>query len=315
MSREPTGTVAPGAGPEAPWRPSPVPDGPVASLDGVTRTFGETVALADVDLEIGAGQVVALLGQNGAGKTTLLSILLGLRRPDRGTARLFGQDPRDWRSRRFVGVTPQETDFPGTLRVGEVVDLVRAHYHEPLATADLLERFGLTDVGRRQSGGLSGGQRRRLAVALAFAGHPHAVFLDEPSAGLDVGSRRQMAAHVRSYSAAGGTVLLTTHDLQEAQELATRVVIIHRGRIVADGSVGEIRARAGLTRVRFRAGDLPALTGVERASRHADAHTLFAHDAGAVIVQLVAAGIPLLDLEVLPSSLEEAFLSVTGDEG
>ena len=215
-----------------------------AALWAVTKRFGETVALDDVDLAIDAGEVVALLGPNGAGKTTALSILLGLRRPDAGRAEVFGVDPRRPRSRVAVGVTAQEAAFPPTLRVREIVDLVRAHFPFPAPADELLERFRLTAAARRQAGGLSGGERRRLAVALAFAGEPAALFLDEPTAGLDVESRRAVWAEVDRYSTDGGTVLLTTHHLDEAERLADRIVLLARGRVVAAGTARELAGRA-----------------------------------------------------------------------
>jgi ABC-2 type transport system ATP-binding protein len=215
-----------------------------AALRAVTKRFGDTVALDSVDLEIRTGEVVALLGPNGAGKTTALSLLLGLRRPDTGSVTLFGQDPRLVAARAAVGVTPQESGFPPTLRVRELVDLVRAHFPAPVPAGELLERFGLDGIARRQAGGLSGGERRRLSVALAFAGRPRALFLDEPTAGLDVESRRAVWAEVRSYAAAGRTVLLTTHHLEEAEGLASRVVLLARGAVVAEGSPADLSACA-----------------------------------------------------------------------
>jgi ABC-2 type transport system ATP-binding protein len=215
-----------------------------AALRSVSKRFGDALALNAVDLELRVGEVLAVLGPNGAGKTTALSILLGLRRPDAGRAELLGRDPRVPTVRERVGVTPQETGFPPTLRVREIVDLVRAHFPDPAPAEELLRRFGLVDVARRQAGGLSGGQRRRLSLALAFAGRPHVVFLDEPTAGLDVEARRTFWQEVRAYADAGRTVLLTTHHLEEAEALASRVVLLSRGRVVADGSPADLTERA-----------------------------------------------------------------------
>ena len=216
-----------------------------AALRGVTKRFGSLVALDAVDLELRGGEVLALLGPNGAGKTTALSVVLGLRRPDRGRAELLGLDPRSRDARAAIGVTPQEAGFPPTLRVHEIVDLVRAHFAAPVPTAELLARFGLTDCRRRQAGGLSGGERRRLSVALAFAGQPLAVFLDEPTTGLDVEARRSLWQELQAYAAAGGTILLTTHYLEEAEALATRVALLARGRIAAEGSPGQLASAHG----------------------------------------------------------------------
>jgi ABC-2 type transport system ATP-binding protein len=219
---------------------------PVAELRGIHKHFGSVPALGGVDLQLAPGELVALLGPNGAGKTTLVSILLGQRRPDAGAVRLFGGDPTTPATRRSVGVTPQAIGFPDNLTVAEVIDLVRAHYPAPAATSRLLARFGLSDAADRRAGGLSGGQQRRLAAALAFAGRPRLVVMDEPTTGLDVESRHWLWDAVRSFVAGGGAVLLTTHYLEEAQALASRVVVIARGRIIAGGTVEEIVARAGL---------------------------------------------------------------------
>jgi ABC-2 type transport system ATP-binding protein len=216
-----------------------------AALRGVTKRFGTLVALDDVDLELRRGEVLALLGPNGAGKTTALSIVLGLRRPDDGRAELLGLSPRSCEARAAIGVTPQETSFPPTLRVHEIVDLVRAHFATPVPAAELLSRFGLADSRRRQAGGLSGGERRRLSVALAFAGRPLAVFLDEPTTGLDVEARRSLWQELEAYASAGGTILLTTHYLEEADALATRVAVLVRGRIAAEGSPQQLASAHG----------------------------------------------------------------------
>ncbi|WP_250445251.1 ATP-binding cassette domain-containing protein, partial [Actinotalea sp. C106] len=143
---------------------SPTTPPVVVELDHVTRRFGATVALDDVSLTVRPGELLGLLGPNGAGKTTLISLVNGLRKPDSGTVRLFGGDPRDPASRARLGTTPQETGLPPTLRVAEVVDFVARHYPNPVPTGELLEMFGVADLARRQTGGLSGGQKRRLAV-------------------------------------------------------------------------------------------------------------------------------------------------------
>jgi ABC-2 type transport system ATP-binding protein len=282
--------------------------GPMAELDGVARRFGEAVALDGVNLRVEGGEIVALLGPNGAGKTTALRILLGLRRPDRGRARLFGLDPRRIEGRLRLGCTPQETGLPPTLTVRETVELVRAHFPRPVPTDALLDRFALAGRSDRQNGGLSGGQRRRLAVALAFAGAPDLVVLDEPSAGLDVAARRLVWEQVRSHAASGGAVLLTTHQLEEADALATRAAVIARGRIRFDGTVAEIRARTGLTRVRLATDAIPYVPGVVRREHGERSTILYVTDAAAAIRELVARDTPLEGLEISPASLEDALV-------
>jgi ABC-2 type transport system ATP-binding protein len=214
----------------------------LAELVDVSKSYGGVRALDRLDLVVAAGETVALLGPNGAGKTTAIAILLGLRRPDGGRARLLGHDPRDPTARRSLGCTPQETSFPVTLRVREVVDFVRAHFRAPSDRGELLERFQLHELEHRQIGGLSGGQRRRLACALAFAGDPELVLLDEPSSGLDVESRLHLWEKIRSSAC---SVLLTTHSFEEAEALATRVVVLHEGRAVASGRPNALTGTRG----------------------------------------------------------------------
>jgi ABC-2 type transport system ATP-binding protein len=274
-----------------------------AYLERVTKRFGTVTALDDFSLRVEEGESVAILGPNGAGKSTALAVLLGLRRPERGRVMLLGADPRVPANRYRVGVTTQETAFPLTVRVSEVIDLVRAHYRAPLPTSTVLERFGLTRLAHRQLGGLSGGEKRRVAVALAFSGAPKLVVLDEPTAGLDVGSRNAVWSAIRAQVEGGGTVLLTTHHLDEAEALAERVVLIESGAVVADGKIAEIKSAAGLTRISFRA---PPEYELDGAGRDGPFVRIFVPDAGATVARLVEDGVPLVDLEVRSLTLEEA---------
>jgi ABC-2 type transport system ATP-binding protein len=287
-------------------------DSVIAELRNVHKRYGETQALAGVSLELAPGEILALLGPNGAGKTTAVSILLGTKRPDLGTAALFGSNPTTASARTSIGAAPQEIAFPPALRVREVVDLVRAHFDDPEPRETLLDRFDLSDQADRQAGGLSGGQKRRLAVALAFAGRPRVVFLDEPTAGLDVEARRALLASLHAYSQTGGTILLTTHQLDEAEALATRVVVLDRGEILAEGGVEAIKQMGGFTCVKLRIDELPQLRNVDRVERSADVARLYTRDAPALVNELVGLGVELTGLEVRPLSLEEAFLSLTG---
>ncbi len=279
----------------------------------VTRRYGDRLALDGVSLDIPAGGVVGLLGPNGAGKSTLINLLVGLRRPTSGTAELFGGDPRDPASRRRIGVTPQETGLPATLRVAECVAFVAAHFADPVPTGELLEAFGLAEFARRQTGGLSGGQKRRLAVALAFAGRPELVFLDEPTTGLDVQARRDLWTYIKDYGRTG-TVVLTSHYLEEIEALADRVVVVAGGRVLADDTVAAIRGMVGIHRVSLDATTLPALPGVVGVEQSDGRTSLLTPDADALVRDLVRSGVPFHGLQVQPTTLEEAFLTLTGSK-
>ena len=286
----------------------------LARAIGVSRRYGDVVALDGVDLDIPAGQLVGLLGPNGAGKSTLLNVFVGLRRPDGGRVEVCGADPTTPTTRRQFGVTPQESGLAANLRVGEVLDFVTAHFPRAVPPAELLERFGLEGLERRQCGSLSGGQMRRLAVALAFAGRPRIVFLDEPTTGLDVDARHRLWEGIRTFHADGGTVVLSSHYLEEVEALAERVVVIDGGRIIRDGPTAHIREVAGVKRVSMSIGALPDLPGIVSAER--DDHTpdqvrVMTTDADGLVRALVESGTPFRDLEVRSTSLEDAFLILT----
>jgi len=283
----------------------------LARTTEVSRRYGAVLALDGVSVDVPRGQLLGLLGPNGAGKSTLLQLLSGLRRPTSGTVELFGGDPREPGRRRLLGITPQETGLPPTLKVREVVDFVGRHFVDPVPRAELLERFGLSAVAARQTGGLSGGQKRRLAVALAFAGRPELVLLDEPTTGLDVDARRAVWSGIRGFHSEGGTVVLTSHYLEEVEALAERVIVIDHGRVRADAGTGELRSLVHARRVRLSATELPPLTGVERSSSSGDRHELWVSDSDALVRDLVQSGIAFRDLEVSTASLEEAFLALT----
>jgi ABC-2 type transport system ATP-binding protein len=274
-----------------------------ATFEHVTKRFGATVALDDVSFVLTAGETTVLLGPNGAGKSTLAGLLLGLRAPDSGRVRISGRDPRDHRARVALAAVPQETLFPQTLRARELVEFAAAHYPHARPAGDVLAEFGLDSLAERQVGGFSVGQRRRLAVALALVGRPSLLVLDEPTAALDAEARGAVWAAVDRARVHGAAILLATHQLDEAEAVATRVVALDAGAVVADGSVADVRRRAGGMLVRFRAGERPLPDG---ARWDGDYAVIECADAGAAVRGLVLAEVPLSELEVRPLSLEEA---------
>jgi ABC-2 type transport system ATP-binding protein len=291
---------------------------PVLELRGVTKRYGAVEALRGVDLAVRRGEVVAILGPNGAGKTTAISILLGLRAPTSGSVTLFGEAPDEPSTKARVGAMLQESGVPGTLAVAELIDLFRGYYPAPRARADLLAVAGLEDVADRRVRNLSGGQRQRLYVALALAGDPEVVFLDEPTTGMDVESRRRFWDVIGALAAEGRTIIFATHILEEADALATRIVVIDRGRVVRDGTPAEIKARAGGATIRLRAdiepGVLAEWPGVLRVGRSGARLEVVAREPQQVLRRLFASGVHVDEISVEEHALETAFLDLTSQE-
>lgn len=295
---------------------------------GLSRHFGEVVAVDSIDLRVSEGEVVAVLGPNGAGKTTTIEMLLGLRSPTAGTVRVLGGDPGSAAVRGRVGAMLQDTDAPDSLTVAEIVDLVAAYHPYRLGTADVLERAGLTERRRRRVTQLSGGERQRLSFALAIVGDPDLLYLDEPTAALDVSARRGFWRQVQAFAALGKTILFSTHNLEEADLVADRVVIINAGRIFSDGTPRELKGLlAGRTLELLTDADdatLAALPGVRATTvLPADPGTLDrpglrrvrlqAADAEPPLRALFATGHLVTDLIVAEATLEEAFVHLTSD--
>ena len=269
----------------------------VLRFDGVVKRYGPVRALDGLSFALERNEIVALLGPNGAGKTTALEIALGLRSPDAGSVTLFGGSPRTLAARRRLGVTPQESGFPDMLAVEEIVAFVCRHYPSPADEAHTLEAFGLRDLRKRRAGTLSGGEARRLALALSFAGNPELIVLDEPSAGLDVQARRRLWEFVRD-EGSHRSVLFTTHYLEEAQALASRILVIDRGRLLFDGTSQQLRERVGGRRLTYDGENGRVV--------------VTAGDTDAYVRELVTSGAVFTNLEITKPSLEEAFLSLTG---
>lgn len=287
----------------------------LAELKGATKRFGAVVALDGLDLEVRPGELLALLGPNGAGKTTAISLLLGLRQPDLGSARLFGSAPLAVEARRRIGVMMQEATLAADLRVREQIDMVASYYPDPARTDVVMKMTGVTPLARRFYGKLSSGQKRQVQFAVAVCGRPKLLFLDEPTVGLDVQARETMWATLRQLVGDGASIVLTTHYLEEAEALADRVVVLAKGRVVASGSVNEMRALVVRTRIRCISGlaaeQVSAWPGVGSASRDGQRLEITATNAEAVVRQLLAADEDLQELEVRRAGLAEVFTELT----
>lgn len=289
--------------------------GSAAELRDVVKRYGPTLALDRVDLVARRGELLALLGPNGAGKSSAIALWLGLARPDAGTASLFGAAPGTLSVRRRVGVMLQSAGLPYTLKVVELLAQMRAAYPRPLPTEECVRLAGLEGLLDRRYDRLSGGQQRRVQFALAICGRPQLLFLDEPTVGLDVDARTALWEAIRGLVADGCAVVLTTHYLEEAEALADRVAVLAQGRVVATGSVAEVRARVSHRRVRCvsaldtdRVGAWPQ---VRSARRDGDRIEIVTAAAEAVVRQLLFEDPALRELEVQRAGLAEAFAEIT----
>ncbi|MFD4999417.1 ABC transporter ATP-binding protein [Streptomyces buecherae] len=269
-------------------------------LSGVRRHYGTVRAVDGLDLEIARGSTVALLGRNGAGKSTALNVLLGLLPPTAGEVALFGAPPRRAVREGRVGAMLQDGRPIPRVTVRELVRFVAASYPSPLPVAETLALAGLDALADRRVDRLSGGQAQRVRFALALAGNPELVVLDEPTTALDVAARRAFWEAMRRYTGRGNTVLFSTHYLPEADENADRIVVIDGGRVVADGSGAEVKRSVGGHLVAF---DLAGASG-------ADLARLRSVDSDATVLALVERG-AVRGLEVVPASLDDAFLALT----
>ena len=291
------------------------PAASVACTRGLTKTYGSITALRNVELELRRGELLGLLGPNGAGKTTLVRMLLGLASPDSGSVRVFGADPRDDAMRYRVGAMLQVARVPETLKVREHIDLFSSYYPAPLPVAATLRLAGLEEFAERRFGELSGGQRQRVLFGISICGNPDLLFLDEPTAGLDVEARRLMWMQIRALVAGGKTVLLTTHYLNEAYALADRILVLQHGGIVAQGTPAEIKSRAIGKQVRCSSrlslAEIRSIPGVMSVTADREKFELQVQAAEPVVRELLHRDSWLSDLEVTNAGLEEAFLALT----
>jgi ABC-2 type transport system ATP-binding protein len=298
---------------------------PAVAIEGLVVRFGAHAAVDGVSFDAEAGQVTALLGPNGAGKTTTVETAEGYRAPDAGAVRVLGLDPvRDHAALvARIGVMPQEGGVYLGIRVGEALRLFASYYDDPLDPAALLERVGLADRTGATTRSLSGGERQRLSLALALVGRPEVAFLDEPTAGVDVSGRQVIRQVIRDLRADGVAVVLTTHELAEAEQVADHVVIVDRGRVLSAGSLTDLLAGGG-DEIRFG-----APPGLDVAALGAAlGHTVTERTGGEYVVEgaptpatvasltawLAANDLPLADLRAGRQSLEDVFLRLTTEQ-
>ncbi|WP_030236451.1 ABC transporter ATP-binding protein [Streptomyces sp. NRRL S-350] len=302
-------------------------DTEVAAFRGVGKSYGRVRAVDGLDLVLRPGETVALLGPNGAGKSTSLDLLLGLREPDQGSVTLFGGAPRAAIAAGRVGAMLQSGGLMSDVKVRELVRLACDVHPRGRSVTGVLADAGITELAERRVDKLSGGQEQRVRFALAIAGDNDLIVLDEPTTGMDVSVRQAFWASMRAQADAGRTVLFATHYLEEADSIADRVLVLHRGRLIADGSSAEIKARAGARRIAFELHDtdgrfedavlrsLPGVQSLDVTARVAGVRTVRIRtaDADASVAGLYRAGLYPRGLEVTGVGLEQAFLTITGE--
>jgi ABC-2 type transport system ATP-binding protein len=286
-------------------------------LEGVSKTFGSKKAVDNITLRVEQGTVLALLGPNGAGKTTTISMMLGLQHPTSGTVRLLGGDPREPQNRQRVGAMLQDVNVIDRLTVRETIELFRSYYKTPMSLEKLLNHAGLTDKQNDRAEKLSGGQKRRLNFALALAGDPAVLFVDEPTVGMDVTARRAFWETLREFANEGRTIVLTTHYLEEADAIADRIVVINQGKLTADGTPSELKTALGGKYVSFIAGGdvtheklqtLPGVEDIEWSGRHVRLRT---KQSDQLLFAIVRGGLDVRDIEVKSGGLEDVFSVLT----
>ncbi|MFI1562481.1 ABC transporter ATP-binding protein [Streptomyces sp. NPDC020490] len=293
---------------------------PVVGFERVSKRYGSVRAVDGLTLALRPGETVALLGPNGAGKSTTLDLLLGLRSADSGTVRVFGTGPREAIVAGRVGAMLQSGGLMDEVTVAELVRLACDLHPRPYPVNDVLARAGLTQIADRRVDKLSGGQAQRVRFALATAGDSDLIVLDEPTTGMDVSARQAFWATIREQAGQGRTVLFATHYLEEADAVADRVLVLHRGRLLADGTAAEIKAKAGARRVSFdldgpidaaRLRGLPFLTALDISGRTVRVQSA---DADATVHALYGLGLYPRNLEVAGLGLEQAFVAITAAE-
>jgi ABC-2 type transport system ATP-binding protein len=288
---------------------------PLASLNAAVKRYGSVTALDGFDLTVNRGQLLALLGPNGAGKSTAISILLGLQRPDAGSATLFGEDPQSLEARRRVGIMMQEVQLSPVMRSRELIEQITNYYPSPYETGAVISRLKIEDLAERRYKDLSGGQKRQVQFAMAICGRPELLFLDEPTVGLDVNARAALWRVVRELVHEGASIVLTTHYIEEAEALADRVAVMAHGKLVAGGTVDEIRSHVSRKSVTFKS-TLPveqvrAWPEVLEFDPNGGCMRIVTHDAETVLRRVLGADPDVRDVEVRRAGLAEAFAEIT----
>ena len=284
----------------------------VVEASNIAKSYKDVTALADFTLQVSPGQRCVLLGPNGAGKSTFLNLVLGVLKVDRGSLSVFGKTPGRMSVRRQTGAMLQISGIPSTLTVREHIKLFRTYYREPLSTDKLVRIARLAGLERRTFGSLSGGQQQRLNFALALCGNPKLLILDEPSTSHDVEARMDLWDEVDNLVSSDRTLLLATHNLQEAERLGDRILIFHDGRVIADASPEKLRSMIGTTEISAQTNvNVEVFESNQHVKRieQVNSHLrLYVTEAESVVALLLQLDPNLKNLAVKPASLQDAYL-------
>lgn len=271
---------------------------PILVIKNLKKSYKNKIVLNGIHFSLHPQEIVAFLGPNGAGKSTTLKMIMGLRQPDEGEVLLFNSSPNQQSIKNKIGYTSQDLSFPAYLQVKEVLQFVQAHYSHPVQLNEILQRFDLTRLQKEAAGSLSGGEKRRLGLACALIGKPEILILDEPTTGLDIESRLTLWSEIQKFKNSGGTVLLSTHDLNEVSAIATRILLIDQGQIIVDGTVDKIKKVIEFQKISYQ------IDGKVK--------TEMVQNSDDFIRQLVLKTPEFSDLHIHPVTLEEAFLKIRG---
>lgn len=289
----------------------------IASVQGISKSFAGTKALNNIDLDIFAGKVLCILGANGAGKTTLINILLGRLEADSGDVSVFGAKAGSLQAKRQAGAMLQVANLPETLKIKEHIQLFQSYYPYPMDYQQVIHYAGLQDMQNRYSKKLSGGEKQRLLFALSICGNPKLLFLDEPSVGMDVEARQGLWRAIRDLRAAGTGIVLTTHYLEEADNLADNIVLLKQGAIIKQGTSEEIKASISQTTIRFSSDkklsefeQLPELVSIKNKGKFIQMQTT---NVNQTLLALLTINPNIHNLTVSSAGLEEAFLQLNSE--
>ncbi|PEB81089.1 ABC transporter ATP-binding protein [Bacillus nitratireducens] len=285
----------------------------IIEVNGVSKTFKHKKAVNNVSFHVNKGQIVALLGPNGAGKTTTISMMLGLKDPTEGNISIFGKSPKHREVRNSLGAMLQEVSVIDSITVEEAIELFRSYYTNSVEKETLLQLSNLEPERKQRCEKLSGGQKRRLNFALALAGNPDLLFLDEPTVGMDITSRKTFWETIRKLASEGKTIILTTHYLEEADALADRILLFANGKIIADGTPDEMKAAISRKTISFYSKEkipkslLKELPHVTEVQSNEGRFTLTTKDTDATLQAIYQRNLPVTDVSVERGSLDEAF--------